>query len=322
MWEKRKAIKSHNTPTSTGSWDGPGNVSKLKSDQDKAFYSRMFAWNDPDKDPTTKSAYKLPHHDVDSDGNPGSANIKGCQSVIGVLNGSMGGVDIPDEDRQGVYNHVARHLEDADVEPAELRDSNNMNKEKRVLKVQLEVRSLEEGKKKLVGMPIVYNRNSEDLGWFTESIAEGAATEALKKSDIRLLYGHNDSSILPLARTSAGTMTFRETKNGVEIEADPPDIQFARDLMVSIDRGDVQDMSFGFTVSDDEWSKRDGKDHRTILKFREIFDFSYVAFPAYPDTSAATRSLEQHNLRNKPEFDIEAENENIEIELLSLRAGR
>lgn len=195
-----------------------------------------------------------------------------------------------------------------------------MKPEKRSLKVKFEVRE-KDGQKKLVGMPIVYEKNSEDLGWFTESIRTGAATNALSKSDPRLLYGHNSDSLLPLARKSAGTLRAIETELGVEIEADPPDTQFARDLIVAIERGDIQDMSFGFTVNNDSWSLRDGKEHREIIQFDEIFDFSYVTYPAYNDTSAATRSFDKYKKENANNG-ADIEGENLEIELLSMRAGR
>lgn len=198
------------------------------------------------------------------------------------------------------------------------RDMGN-NKEVRAIKVELRVAGDGEDRK-LLGKPIVYNSNSEDMG-FIEIIAPGAASEALKKSDIRLLYGHNSDSLLPLARTSAGTLRAKETDSGVEIEADPPNTQFANDLMVAIERGDVQDMSFGFTVDDDVWETKDGKDIRTIKKFRELFDFSYVAYPAYSDTTVALRNLNKFKSAATGD-DIEVENENIEMELLLIRAGR
>lgn len=198
--------------------------------------------------------------------------------------------------------------------------SERMNPEKRSLKVKFEVRE-KDGQKKLVGMPIVYGKNSEDLGWFTESIRTGAAADALRKSDPRLLYGHNSDSLLPLARKSAGTLRDRETEFGVEIEADPPDSQFAKDLIVAIERGDVQDMSFGFTVKEDSWGIRDGKEHREIIEFDEIFDFSYVTYPAYNDTSAATRSFDKYK-KERANSGADIEGENLEIELLSMRAGR
>jgi hypothetical protein len=163
--------------------------------------------------------------------------------------------------------------------------------ERRVFKI--EVRDTEDGKRVLAGTPIVYNKRSEDMGFF-EYIAKGAAKDAIKRSDPRLLYGHNSDVLLPIARKKSGTLREIEDKNGVHIEADPPkQNQFVTALMESIERGDVGEMSFGFTVLDDEWEGLDtDTPKRTITKIGEIFDYSYVAFAAYNDTTVALRSLD------------------------------
>jgi HK97 family phage prohead protease len=111
----KKAIGSHSTDTTDGSWDGPGNVSKLPADASASQLRGVFAWVDPDGDPTAKSSYKFPHHMV-SDGSGGAASVKGCTAAIAALNGARGGSSIPDADRKGVYNHLAKHLRDAGVE--------------------------------------------------------------------------------------------------------------------------------------------------------------------------------------------------------------
>ena len=114
------AIGKHSTGTTDAAWDGAANEARLKTNQDSDYYGQMYAWRDPDKDASTKAAYKLPHHEVSEDGTPGDANIKACQAAIAALNGARGGVDIPDSDKDAVYNHLAAHLEDADVEAPEL----------------------------------------------------------------------------------------------------------------------------------------------------------------------------------------------------------
>jgi len=58
---------------------------------------------------------------VSGNGEPGAANVRACITGIAVLNGARGGTTIPDADRRGVWNHLARHLRDADVEPPELK---------------------------------------------------------------------------------------------------------------------------------------------------------------------------------------------------------
>jgi phage head maturation protease len=81
----------------------------------------------------------------------------------------------------------------------------------------------------------------------------------------------------------------------------PPDTQWARDLLTSIDRGDVDQMSFGFRTILDEWEQKKNESIRT-LKEVELVDVSPVTYPAYPDTSVALRSLEEHkeSIEQKP----------------------
>lgn len=116
----RDAIATHSTDTDEGAWDGPANEARLDNDAGADVYRAAYAWRDPDGDPDTKSSYRFIHHFVGQDGTPGAASTVACSAGIGVLNGAQGGTDIPDEERQGVYDHLARHLLDADIEPPEL----------------------------------------------------------------------------------------------------------------------------------------------------------------------------------------------------------
>jgi uncharacterized protein YdaT len=117
----KSALASHSTATTDAAWDGPANEARARSGEAVAYYRRIYAWADPEGDPAVKSTYRFIHHMVAEDGTPGAANIRGCQTAIGVLNGGRGGTTIPDADRQGVWSHVARHLRDADLEPPELK---------------------------------------------------------------------------------------------------------------------------------------------------------------------------------------------------------
>lgn len=173
--------------------------------------------------------------------------------------------------------------------------------EKEIRSFPIELRK-EDGGVKLAGMPIVYGKRSEDMGFY-EYIDKGAATKALKKSDIRGLYGHNSDSLLPLGRQSAKTLKAKESDDGVSIEIDPPKRNpFVDALIESIERGDIREMSFGFSIAKDEWTyPKNSKELpvRHILEFEQIYDVSYVAFAAYNDTSVALRKMEE-NRKNTP----------------------
>lgn len=141
---------------------------------------------------------------------------------------------------------------------------------------------------KLRGHAAVFNSLSENLGGFRELILPGAFAEAIVNDDVRALWNHNPDYVL--GRNRSQTLRLSEDATGLATEIDPPDTQWARDLMVSIKRGDVSQMSFGFRVLDERWEKKDGMHIRTLTKLR-LFDVSPVTYPAYPATDVGVRSL-------------------------------
>ena len=83
--------------------------------------------------------------------------------------------------------------------------------------------------------------------------------------------------------------------------------------MKSVDRGDINEMSFGFETVVDTWERKEKEDIRTLEEVK-VFDVSVVVFPAYKDTnvSVALRSLEEWQEKNKPEPSIETDEEEPE----------
>lgn len=140
---------------------------------------------------------------------------------------------------------------------------------------------------KISGYAAVFDELSENLGGFYEKIAPGAFAGTLGSADVRALWNHDSN--YPLGRTKAGTLSLDEDEVGLAITIYPPDTQYARDLMTSMKRGDVDQMSFGFRVIRDRWEQVGGQVIRTLLEV-ELYDVSPVTFPAYPQTSAQVRS--------------------------------
>jgi len=164
--------------------------------------------------------------------------------------------------------------------------------ERRLLEVeQLEVRETEDEKRKITGYAAVFEKLSEPLFGFREKIAQGAFAEAIEKDDVRALWNHDPNYVL--GRNKSGTLRMEENKKGLKIEIDPPETQWANDLLTSIRRGDVDQMSFGFMVEEEEWDRKN-KDEpiRTLNKVR-LFDVSPVTYPAYPQTSVGVRTTEE-----------------------------
>jgi uncharacterized protein len=144
-----------------------------------------------------------------------------------------------------------------------------------------------ESRPHIAGHAAVFNSLSEMLWGFREMIAPGAFRDAIEKSDVRALVNHDSNFIL--GRKKNGTLKLWEDERGLAIDIDPPSTQWANDLLVSIGRGDIDQMSFGFTVAEDRWEEVDGETRRTILRVDELFDVSPVTFPAYPETDVVLR---------------------------------
>jgi HK97 family phage prohead protease len=143
-------------------------------------------------------------------------------------------------------------------------------------------------KKTAAGYAALFNSQTDIGGYFREQIAPGAFAEAIK-GDVRALIDHDTGRVI--GRTAAGTLRLTEDATGLAAEIDLPDTTDGRDLAVQLERGDITGMSFGFRVTHDEWDETGDTPLRTIHKL-ELLEVSAVAFPAYPDTSLAMRSLE------------------------------
>ena len=162
--------------------------------------------------------------------------------------------------------------------------------ERRTSTLDLELRAAgDDAPPVIFGYAAVFNQLSEDLGGFRERIAPGAFTKALG-DDVRALFNHDPNIVL--GRTRAKTLRISEDQKGLAIEIDPPDTPAAASLIESLRRGDISQMSFGFQTVEDQWDLIDGAMIRTLLDVR-LFDVSPVTYPAYPQTEAALRSLDE-----------------------------
>lgn len=165
-----------------------------------------------------------------------------------------------------------------------------MKAERRLITTEFETRNNADGQpSEIRGYGAVFDALSENLGGFREKIAPGAFDDALQ-DDVRGLINHDSNLIL--GRTSASTLRLGVDDHGLRYEIDLPDTSYARDLGVSMARGDITQSSFSFFVEDDDWSEdADGRVVRTIKKVRQLLDVSPVTYPAYPQTSSEARGL-------------------------------
>jgi HK97 family phage prohead protease len=173
-------------------------------------------------------------------------------------------------------------------------NKNHMNKIERRVKndvnFELRIDDAQADGMRFSGYAAVFNSDSEPLP-FTERINPGAFRKSLRsRNEIKMFMNHNMDHVL--ASTRAKTLKLKEDDRGLLAEAILPDTTAGRDLATLMKRGDVNSMSFGFSVpmNGDSWS-RDGK-VRTLNEIR-LHEVSIVTgFPAYEATTASVRSLE------------------------------
>jgi len=179
------------------------------------------------------------------------------------------------EDNAQQQDHVVRNLYGADVEvrAIEVRAEENMT---------------------ITGYASVYG-DEYDLGYFTERVAPGAF-EGRLDDDVRLLINHEG---MPLARTTNGTLELTTDGRGLFYRAQLADTQEGRDLYKLIQRGDITQSSFAFTIDDDEWTA--DRKLRTIKRVGRLYDVSPVTYPASPTTTVQARAMAAGMLSDEAE---------------------
>ena len=156
--------------------------------------------------------------------------------------------------------------------------------------VDFEVRAEGDGMT-FTGYASVFNSPSEDLGGFIEYVAPGAFKRSLQsRNEVKLLWNHDSGE--PLASLRGGTMQLVEDERGLKVTAQLPQTSRGRDVAELLRTNVINEMSFGFNVIKDSWS-RDGQT-RTLESVR-LFEVSVVSFGAYKATEAAVRSSQTIN---------------------------
>lgn len=146
----------------------------------------------------------------------------------------------------------------------------------------------------ITGRPVVYARETDINGWFSEIIEPGAL-DGTDLSDVRFLVNH-DLSKIPLARSrnnnENSTMQLSVDSDGLSIRVtlDTENNSEARALYSAVQRGDISGMSFMFSIDSERWEdEQSDYPKRHIDKIASIVEVSAVTFPAYTDTEIDAR---------------------------------
>ena len=156
----------------------------------------------------------------------------------------------------------------------------------------------DENKQLVEGYAAVFNQRaliweSEWSGWKYMEVIDRNAFDGADMSDTVFKYNHGDIAMV-LARASNNTLIMNTDDKGLRISADIIAPNNGTDVQKLIKRGDLNKMSFAFTVKNERSeSDRENKIYtRTITAFDKIYDVAVVDFPAYDGTSIQARSKE------------------------------
>lgn len=166
--------------------------------------------------------------------------------------------------------------------------------ERRYVPTEMHIRMDGEGDEKkgvLEGYTAKFNKRTllylwSDEEWW-EEILPGAFDDVLG-DDVRCLKNHDANYVL--GRNKAGTLKLNVDATGLRFECVPDTrITYAADTVHAVERGDISQCSFAFTIAKQSWEEqsRDGKliITRKIEKIKRLYDVGPVTYPAYEDTT-------------------------------------
>lgn len=190
---------------------------------------------------------------------------------------------------------------------------NRNNLEIRAISNEVQVDS-----RNITGYAVVFESNSEDLG-FIERIMKGAITDdTIKKSDVFCLLNHDSTKVLARSKYGEGSLKLEIDERGLKYSFTAPNTDLGEELLEHLQRGEIDSSSFAFTVSLDEGSEKwytvEGVQYRDIYKIENLYDVSPVYQPAYQETTVSKRTLDKLNqLREmQDEKEKEVQEETVE----------
>ena len=161
-----------------------------------------------------------------------------------------------------------------------------------------------EDRSPVFGYAIKFNKETVIAGLFREVVRPGAA-DVFLQDDVRCLFNHNPNLILARSKNGKGTLKLEVDEVGLKYSYISPNRSYALDLEDAIEKGDVSQSSFGFTVAEEKWTEVKGQlPLREIIKFDRAYDVSPVTYPAYPDATVGKRSFDNHKNEKIKQIEI------------------
>ena len=187
--------------------------------------------------------------------------------------------------------------------------------EKEVRNWSVRAEAPKEDSRTVEGYAALFDTPSDGLD-FTEVIDRNAFDGVIARSDVFALLNHDNSrGILGRSKRGKGSLELSIDERGLKYRFDAPKSALGDELIENLKRGEVNESSFCFDVTDEEWQEDGLDDHgykkfkRTILKIGNLYDVSPVYSAAY---SATTVSLRGKELKEKELEELEKKKKEAE----------
>ena len=170
--------------------------------------------------------------------------------------------------------------------------------------MEIEIRNIQnqivrssEDSRLVEGVALVFNSESQDMGYFETISANAIDEDTIKRSDIFCYLNHDENrGVLARSRYGVGSLSLSLESDGLHYRFEAPKTQLGDELLSYLSRGEITTSSFAFTIADggDRWYRdENGTLRREITKIDRLFDVSPVFEPAYLATACAKRKLDE-----------------------------
>lgn len=169
---------------------------------------------------------------------------------------------------------------------------------KRDLKTQFKVTRQEVNPDELTieGYFALYEQETELFEGTYEIITKGAFDNTLN-NDIRALWNHNTQYVL--GRNKSGSLEIKADDKGLFATVKLPKTQYAQDLYELVQRGDVDQCSFGFNILAEDLEELASGGYRWRINDIDLHEVSVVTFPAYENTTVQARAKQLEEIQGR-----------------------
>lgn len=142
----------------------------------------------------------------------------------------------------------------------------------------------------------LYEQDTELYDGIFEIITKGAFDKTLN-NDVRALWNHNTQYVL--GRNKSGTLELKTDDKGLFGVIKLPNTQYAKDIHELVQRGDVDQCSFGFNILNETLEELASGAFRWRINEIDLHEISVVTFPAYENTSVQARAKQVEQIQQR-----------------------